>query len=108
MAALVSIDVAKEHLRIPITVEDPDLTIKIDQVSAIILAFLARPNDATWTATIAAWTAATVPAVVQLAVLLELADRYMHRGDERRDGNGIGPETEVLLRSTGYRDPVMA
>lgn len=109
MAALVKLERAVTHLRLPMTSGDHELEQKVEEASAIVLAFIDRPTDAVWTAAIAAWDDETAPAVVQAAVLLQIADMYTHRGDEGRSGTtGIGSEAELLLRATGYRDPVMA
>lgn len=109
MAALVKLERAAAHLRLPMTSADAELALKVDEASAIVLAFIDRPTDAAWTAQIAAWTDETAPGVVQAAVLLQIADLYTHRGDEGRGGlAGIGSEAEALLRATGYRDPVLA
>jgi hypothetical protein len=116
--ALVTVEVARKHLKLRATAEDTDsdLVLKIEQASAIILAFIARPNDTDWTAEVESWGTGSpvvaVPAVVQTATLMQVADLYVHRGDERwmpaSGGGGICPEAEALLRATGYRDYVLA
>lgn len=109
-AGLVSVDRVRQHLKLPATMgEDLDLTLKVTQASEIILAFIARSNDATWTAEIASWTTATVPAIVQAAILRQAANLYIHRGDELGvELQGICPDAAALLLATGYRDPVVA
>lgn len=114
-ALLVSLETAQRHLRLPVTEGSPsdaesDLLLKIGQASSIVRAYVDRPSDATWTATVAGWTDATVPAIVQAAVLLQLAVLYQHRGDETTgavDAGAVAPEAAMLLRATGYRDPVV-
>jgi hypothetical protein len=81
----------------------------MDQASELIRTYLIRPDDAVWCAAVAGWTDATVPPVVQLAVLYQVAALYFHRGDEGGDrAGGICPEAEQVLRATGYRDPALA
>jgi hypothetical protein len=106
--ALVTLDQARRHLKMPPTLNDPVLEETVERASAIVVAFLTSPDDA--------WTEWTAPVIVQAAVLAQLADMYIHRGDERahyaaldrREGGGICTDAEAILRATGYRDPVLA
>ncbi len=135
--ALVSLETAQRHLRLlvttttstgspatgspgspagspaagsPSTTTDADLELKIIQASEVIRTYLLRPDDAAWSAAVQGWDETTVPAIVQAAVLYQLADLYLHRGDEagRGPAGGICPEAEAVLRATGYRDPALA
>lgn len=114
MAALfATTDDARRHMRWPILAgspDDADLQAKLDAAEEVVLAFIARPNDATRTAEIAGWTGSpvTVPALVKLAILMQCADFCSHRGDERLEQRGIAPEVEAMLRASGHRDYVMA
>jgi hypothetical protein len=82
MAGLISLTVAKTHLRITDTDHDADVQLKLDQAEAAVLDYLkpARTGEARtdWP-----WTSATLPAPVQAAMLVLL--RYLYdaeRGDE--------------------------
>lgn len=109
MAALITAEYARNHLLLPQTTVSEDLDAKIEVASDIILAFIARPTDTAWTATIGAWTDVTAPTVIQDAVAKQLMNLRAHRGDEGLNaGVGICPEADALLRATGYKDPVMA
>lgn len=98
--ALVTIDRARRHLRLPVTLDDPDLTAKLEAASALVIAAVTDPD--------ATWTDATAPAIVQEAILRQLAALYVHRGDEGQEGQGLCPEARALLLTGGYRDPVVA
>lgn len=117
MAFLVTVERARKALRLSPSIDDPELTLMVEEASDIIRAFVDRPGDANWTADVANWDIAgggspvlPVPAIIQRATLLQVADLYTHRGDEGRHGpeGGIAPEAEALLRATGYRDPILA
>jgi len=82
-AALVTLDEAKTHLRLPLTdtSHDADLMAKLDAAEAIILDYLnltPAMRDTT-----AAWSAATVPLPAKHAILLELGELWWERGDDR-------------------------
>lgn len=125
MAALVTLEVAQAHLRLPITAggvgspsspgspatsADADLLLKMEQASDIVRTYLLRPDDAVWCAAVQGWTDTVVPSIVQAAVLEQIADLYFHRGDEAGAGPAgqICPAAEAILRATGYRDPALA
>lgn len=116
MAALVTVERVCMQLRLPVpgspaggSPADDELSLIADEASEIVLARIAKPADATWTALLATWTEVTVPAAVRTAVLYQCANLYGHRGDEGMSGPaGIAPEAEALLKSTGYLDPPMA
>lgn len=74
MAALVTMAVAKDHLRIKTPYEDGDIQRKVEQASALIVRRLATAADATWTPD-------TVPFEVQASVLLLLGHLWGNRGD---------------------------
>ncbi len=111
---LVTLQQAKQHLRITSSDEDEDLERKLDHATAIVLDYIARSSDVDWTATIAAWDEITAPMVVQAAILRVCANLYQFRGDDsdkdrdwssERDGY-LAPDVTSLLRR--YRDPVLA
>lgn len=113
MATFVTTDEARRHMRWPIlsgSPDDSDLQQKLDAAEALILDFIARPNDTARTAEIAGWAGSptALPHIVKLAILMQCADFCSHRGDERLEQPGIAPEVEALLRAGGQRDYVMA
>lgn len=114
--ALVSLETAKAHLRETAHDIDADLDLKLEAAEAIVLGYIARPSDEDWTATIAGWTEATVPAPVRMAILIMVADLWRDRGDEdpnlrQRSAQELGDlpqEVSALLKVTGYRSSVVA
>jgi len=120
---LVTLTTAKRHLRLPLdgseegspSDTDSDLLLKIAQASDMVRAFVtpsgSPPESETWDET-------TVPAVVQAAVLYQIAALYQYRGDTflargddliaLGDAGGICTEAARALRAAGYRDPVLA
>jgi hypothetical protein len=72
---LVTLDAAKQHLRITDPLHDADVTEKLTSASGAIRDYLGSSDDPTW-------TPATVPPWISAAVLLLLAHLYEHRGDE--------------------------
>lgn len=103
MAALVTLEQARMHLRISDTVEDdPDIQMKLEQASDIVLDYI-KQRDAPWTPT-------TVPRPVQAAVLIMLSRLF----DDRAAGvennqvalGYLPPSVTALLHR--YRDPALA
>lgn len=72
---LVTLAVAKQHLRITDVDHDADVQQKLTAASATIRDYLKDRNDPTW-------TASTAPPWIVSSVLLLLAHLYEHRGDE--------------------------
>jgi hypothetical protein len=113
---LITLATAKLHIGETSTARDTDLTLKLAQAEAIVLAYIARPSDDDWTAMLAAWTDATVPKPVQAAVLLMFGELVRDRGDEdpnlrQRSTQELGDlphDVAALLRVSGYRRPVLA
>ncbi len=111
---LVTLHQAKQHLKITSSDEDEDLERKVDDATAIVLNYIGRSTDATWTATIAAWDESTVPGDVREAILRQCANLFQLRGDDSnkdRDwsnerGGYLSPDVTSLLWR--YRDPVLA
>lgn len=135
MASLVTLACAQQHLRLPVTAtpragsptgspagspgsptgspvvsSDDDLELKMEQASDLVRTYLLRPDDVAWCAAVQGWTETSVPSIVQAAVLEQIADLYLHRGDEplASPGGSLCPAAEAILRATGYRDPALA
>jgi hypothetical protein len=108
MAGLITLAVAKTHLRITDTDHDVDVQLKLDQAEAQILDYVkplrtgeARPD---WP-----WTPATLPLPVQSAMLIFL--RYLYdaeRGDEpsAQDPTKIWQVIESVVKQ--HRDQAIA
>ena len=75
MAALVTLEVGKDHLHITTTVEDDRVMRQIEDASDYILRYLDIYGDP-------AWTSETVPPVVRSCVLLKLTALHDHLGED--------------------------
>lgn len=98
---LVSLTVAKTHLRITDPAHDADVTEKLEAAQDLILAKLGPAVDLTWTET-------TVPRPVRHAILIALDAFYERRGgDEANDAleKALGVIDLLLAR---FRDPSLA
>jgi len=109
---LVSLTAVKAHLRLTgMTLDSAtsaDLVLKIQQATAIVLDYIARPDD-DWIAEIEAWTEDTVPPSVQAAILLQVGELYRFRGDEeppKREHGFLAPHIVALLHR--FRDPAVS
>ena len=89
MAALVTLDVAKAHLRITTEESDQDIYRKAEQASAIVLAHLNIEDPA--------WTPDTVPATVQTAVLMMLSRLYERPDDQAGEAAAMDVIDRVLV-----------
>lgn len=105
--ALITYDVAVRHLKqegvLDVSPDDADVTLKIEQASAIVLIHLKRPGE---------WDEDSRPeddpefAIVQALVLKVLTWLYRYRGD---DDTAPGLETILNPMTTGMlRDPELA
>ena len=102
-AVLVSLQEAKDHLRITTAALDPgdtDIQAKLDQAEAIIIRYLKSQADPLWV------SPATAPANVRAAILILLTALREHRGDDQTLDEGAWVTIERLLVS--YRDPALA
>ena len=104
MAALVSLEQAKAHLRVTSTDSDNDIQLKIEQASTLILERCG--STAYWRAITATWTDSTVPQSVQAAVFLMVAHLYEHRGDDMNIDAALWMAIDRLIPMN--RDPVIA
>lgn len=99
--ALVTLERAKDHLRVTSTVEDNEIDRKVEQASAIILDYLGSRADDGWSD-----GTVDVPGPVETATLLMLTHLYENRGDDMKADEDAWKAIErVLMRS---RDPALA
>lgn len=88
-ASIVSLDVAKTHLRIVDDLHDDDVTRKLNEASAAIVDYLGAAADPDWTAD-------NVPSIVEAATLMYLTHLYEHRGDDMSPtASGTTPDEDV-------------
>lgn len=92
--ALVTIQQAKDQLRITDDASNADIAMKVDQASAIVMNHLKSQADAGWDD-----GSVAVPGRIEAAVLLIVTDLY-----ERRPIDW----TTVQLLLVSYRDPALA
>ena len=90
MAALITLEEAKRHLRITHANADADITAKLEAASDIIHDYMDDRDDPEW-------TTATVPLVVKHAVYLHLTHLYEHRGDDMNGDEDLWMATDRLL-----------
>lgn len=103
MAALISLQQAKDHLRITDDTNDGDLSLKVDQASAVIVGRCG--STAYWAPIAAAWTQATVPPEVQSAILVLLTHLHEHRGDDMTADTVMWQAVDRLIALK--KDPVL-
>lgn len=100
MTILITLDQAKEHLRID-DLNDPameeDLFLKMEQASAIILDYIEVIDSG--------WDETTVPEHIRVTVLMVLGNLWDHRGDDK-ESEPITEAIKSVLRRT--RTPVLA
>lgn len=99
MAALLTLEDAKQHLRITDTDHDVDVQVALDAAEGIILDYLKVPIPSVW-------TAASVPPSVTAAIRLMLAELYEHRGDDLTNNERLWNGIAALLMR--LRDPALA
>jgi hypothetical protein len=112
VAALVSTQQAKDHLRLTDDTDILDLKLKCEQATAMVLNYLERAADDSSPA----WTAETDPstdpelAIVKAAILTLLGDMYRFRGDDEEpshtSAHDLPPRVARTLRL--LKDPTLA
>jgi hypothetical protein len=113
MVALLTLDVAKQHLRVDHTDDDADIQRKIEQASDIVLDYIKKtvgtvdPEDPS----IVDWTSDTAPGPVRAAVELMLSKLYDDRNAGREDNPNVAmgyltPAITAILHR--FRDPAVA
>ncbi len=102
MGDLVSLEMAKEHLRVEHADDDSDIGAKITAASAAIVSYCKTPEAAAWDQT-------TVPKDAQIACLLLVAQFYSAResGDFTAEPANFMP-TSVMALLARLRDPACA
>lgn len=109
--SLVSLEVAKAHLRVTHTEEDADIQRKMRQATDIVRQRLIASLDATDNAAeieeIWSWDEDTVPDRIQAAILNQLKELWKEDRDETResptDGTRLSPRVERYLnRDKGW------
>lgn len=100
MVALVTLEAAKEHLRIDADDQNDEVTDRINDASDIVIDYLKRPDHG--------WTDETVPGQVRASVLLVLGALWVNRDGvgDAVDLDPISPAVVSLLRR--MRDPALA
>lgn len=99
--ALVTLQAAKDHLRIRTFDRDADLQLKVDQASAIVLDYLKAGAVAGWSdGTVA------VPGHVEAATLLVVGHLNEHLGDDMKADEALWLAVGRLLMR--MRDPALA
>ena len=102
--ALVSLTIAKQHLRIMDTDHDADIVVKLAQAEGAVLD---RCNStAYWRAITATWTDVTAPPAVTAAICLVLTHLYENRGDEMKMDADFWAAIERVIGL--HKDPVIA
>jgi hypothetical protein len=122
LVELVTLDQAKQHLKLSLDAdsEDDDLQLKLFVAHELVIDYLTqRVSDAdAWSATVSAWTAETAPKRVLAAILVQFAHLYTFRGDDgpnevggrwkaevQGDIGAISPDVIMLLYR--FRDPAI-
>jgi hypothetical protein len=106
VVGLVTLAMAKAHLRLPVgTPDDADVQQKIDAASAMVREYLVDNPDA------ATWDELTVPLPVQMATLVGVSYLWLHRGDDaatRDEWYPMGFYQEIQPMLFRFRPPVVA
>lgn len=105
MLALVSLCVAKEHLRPAGDIDDVRIQRLIEEASALVLDYVKLPADAYHT-TAGELIEADVPPVVRAAVLLVLGALYDNADGQNPDKQPLSDAVKALLHSR--RVPTLA
>lgn len=112
---LVTLDQAKQRIKVPISFadDDDDLQLQLEIAHEVCLDFIAQrvSSLATWQATVDTWTVDNCPRRVKGAILAQFVWLYSFRGDDkdtpaRIEGAAICPESAALLMR--LRDPALA
>ncbi len=91
--ALVSLESAKQHLKIGHDYEDADIDAKLEQAQTLVLDYLEVAVDA--------WDVTTVPQDVVAGIVRMFTRLYTFRGDDpdvgTMDGTNLPPDVKMCL-----------
>ncbi len=113
MTALLTLDAAKQHLRVDFPDDDEDIQRKIDAASEIVLDYIKRrgprPDEANPTPP--DWTSDDVPSPIAAAVAIVLSKLYDDRAAGKEDVENVAlgyltPSVTAILHR--LRDPAIA
>lgn len=112
VVALITLDVAKQHLRVDHTDDDADIQRKVDEATDHIMGYIKKtigtpdPDDPS----IVDWTPETVPPRIRSAVCLMLSKLYDDRAGGKTDNEvAMGYLTkEITSLLHRDRDPAIA
>lgn len=98
--ALVTLEEAKNQLRVRHSEEDTDIELKMELATDLVLAYLELEDNVTGSP--ATWDDANVPHDVKAAVLAQLTELWQFRGDSaappRSTGGMLCPQAEAYLK----------
>ncbi len=114
MALICTLAQLQAHLRLPVgqssplTTSEADLELKLVIAQAVILRYIARPDDADWTALLTMWAdgSETSPGTEPLpevkgAILMKAAELWGFRGDDlegpKNEPGDLSPTIKALL-----------
>jgi hypothetical protein len=104
MAALLSLEEAKDHLYVVDSVYDNEIERKVEEASETIVD---RCNStAWWRAITPTWTVDTVPGSVKSAIKLLLGHLWKHRGDNMAPDKDLWDAVDRMIALK--KDPVIA
>jgi hypothetical protein len=106
-AILVTLEMAKQQLRITDTLQDDVVAWKLAQAEDVIIRYL-KPQRTDEDRPDYPWTAATVPPAVQDAILLYLTHLDRNRGDTLEDGQDAEVWLAIDRRTAQLRDKALA
>jgi hypothetical protein len=112
MIELISVEEARQHVRVATTAFDADIQFKILQATAILLNYLKVPSEASVddSPLILPWTSVEPPWDIKAAALLIFGDLWQYREGSQisafREFDPLSPAARSLLHR--YRDPAMA
>lgn len=98
---LTSLDNAKIHVHETDPAREPEITLYLQQASALVFQYLGAQADPLWDET-------TAPDVVQAATLKLLGHLYEHRGDDANDDHDEKIWEGISLLLMRSRDPALA
>lgn len=102
MIAIISLEEAKQHLRVTSTHADDDIELKILAASAILLNYI--KIDFEDSPLSVPWGVADPPWDIKASTMLILGELNMNR--EAKDADVLSPAVKALLHR--YRDPAIA